>query len=172
VIFHFDGDATVANYQSAVQTPGANVIFAGHSAEAADPRMGRIAAGGVSLDGERGVGDPTYTENGQPLAPTGKVQAASVGVFACNANDLAGQYAGTTFTGTSPGTNTVVEDAGAAAYADAMVRGKSPTDAAGAAEAAMAKTTTKVNRLPENKDHPFPRPQVCTTNGGQQTCQK
>jgi RHS repeat-associated protein len=160
--------ATSANYQSAIQTPDANVVFAGHTTEFAG-RNG-VQAGGVLLGDNQGVGRTDTTINGQPLAATGNVQAASVSLFGCNSTDLAGQYSGTTFTGTQPTTNTTAENAGAATFTDAMVRGKDTTQAGQAAQAAMVKTTNAVNKLPENKDHPFPKPTVCTTVNGVQTC--
>jgi RHS repeat-associated protein len=170
VTIYVGAAATSANYQSAVQTPDANVVFAGHTTEFAG--QNRVEAGGVLLGNNQGVGNTQTTVNGQPLAATGNVQAASVSVFGCNSTDLAGQYSGTTFTGTQPGTNTTAENAGAAAFTDASVRGKDTTQAGQAAQTAMVKTTNAVNKLPENKDHPYPKPTVCTTANGQQTCRQ
>ena len=117
--------ATTANYQSAIQTPDANVVFAGHTTDFAG--QNGVEAGGVLLGDDQGVGRTDTTINGQRLAATGNVQATSVSVFGCDSTDLAGQYSGTTFTGTKPTTNTTAEDSGAAAFTDAVVRGKDTT---------------------------------------------
>jgi RHS repeat-associated protein len=162
--------ATSANYQSAIQTPDANVVFAGHTTDFVPLDNRAAQAGGVLLGDNQGVGRTDTTINGQPLAATGDVKAASVSIFGCNSTDLAGQYSGTTFTGTKPTTNTTAENAGAAAFTDAMVRGKDTTQAGQAAEAAMVKKTNEVNKLPENQAHPYPKPSVCTTVNNQTTC--
>ncbi len=124
----------------------------------------------------KGVGDtnfftlPTNGQGGGPLLPVGDVQAADVAVFACNSKDLQGQYANTTFTGTQPMTNTRAEDAGAATYTDTMVRGGTVDQAATAAGKSMVKITNQANTAPANQDHPFAKPQVCTTEDGKTTC--
>jgi hypothetical protein len=164
--------ATGDSYLTAVQTPGANVIFAGHTVEYAAQPSGQITAGSVQLKDANG-GDMAVgiaAQSGEKAAPVSGVNASTVAAFGCNSSDLANQYGGTTFTGTKPTTNTTAENAGAAAYTDTMVRGGTVTKAGDAARAAMVKTTNQQNRLPENKDHPYSKPQVCTTTNGQQTC--
>jgi hypothetical protein len=123
-----------------------------------------------------GVGDTNFTtlpNNGQtggPLLPVGVVRADDVAVFGCNSRDLSEQYSNTTFTGTSPTTNTRAQDAGAAAYTDTMVRGGTVIQASNAAQGAMVKTTNQVNRVPANQNNQYARPQVCTTEDGKTTC--
>jgi hypothetical protein len=104
------------------------------------------------------------------LVPVPNVSASSVAVFGCYSADLASQYNGTTFTGTTPTTNSRAEDSGAAAYTDTMVRGGDVSQASDAAQQAMVNTTNQVNALPLNQEHPYEKPKVCTTTNGTTTC--
>ena len=144
-------DATAANYNAALQTEGANVIFAGHTVEYAGDA--RITAGSVLLTGNVGVGIATPDQGTQVAVPG--VKAATVAVFGCNSADLSSQYAGTTFTGTSPTTNTRAEDAGAASYADSMARGGTVGQATTAAQKSMVNVTNQVNAVPANQNQQY-----------------
>ena len=163
--------ATTGNYESALQTPGAHVIDAGHTV---DDNTGHAV--GVLLGNNQGVGDPTITTlplNGQaggPLVPVGNVQAADVAVFGCNSTDLQGQYSGTTFTGTQPTTNTQAEDAGARTFTDTLVRGGTVDQASGAAQQSMQNTTDQANANP-SKPMTYSPPQICSFDAsGTKTC--
>ena len=161
--------ATAANYTTALQTPGAHVVDAGHTVDVADQNRGGInKASSVLLSGNMGVGPAAPTDGTQVAVPT--VSASSVAIFGCNSTDLAKQYNGTTFTGTSPTTNTRAEDAGAASYTDTMVRGGSVDQASAAAQKSMVNTTNQVNAQPANQNMPYAKPHVCTTADDSTTC--
>ncbi len=137
--------ATVQNYETAISTPGMNVIDVGHSVET----NGFTTAVGVDL-AAGGVGNG-FMGNGQALTPAGDVQADSVNIFACNSSTLSGQYSGAqTFTGVQSGANgtnaITLEAAGAAFLTTATSQpAAKPVDLAGAAAAAQtAISTSKV----------------------------
>src|SRR5208282_3862598 len=152
------------------QAKDTHVVFEGHTVEyASQTPPARITGGSVLLSGNAAVGIATPDKG--TAVPVPAVNASTVAVFGCNSADLANQYSSTIFTGTKPETNTRAEDSGAAAYTDVMVRGGSTDDATTAAAKAMTSTTTQANTAPENQNHQYVQPQVCTTANGQTTCQ-
>lgn len=159
-------EATAANYTKALQTEGAIVIFVGHTAEFAGNNG--IEAGSVLMTDNVGVG--TSPPEGGTLVPVPGMAAGNVGLFACNSDDLASQYKGTTFTATGPTTNSKAQDSGAAAYADQLTRGGDVGQAATAAKTAMVRVTKQVNSLPQTTQK-YETPRVCTTVNGVTKCQ-
>jgi RHS repeat-associated protein len=166
----YNGNAATADrFTNALNTEGAHVIDAGgHSVE-----DNQGSAVGVLLGANTGVGNPAFTTDvgpaGTPLVPVGNVQASDVAVFGCNSAQLAPQFAGTTFTGTQPSTNTVAEDVAGATYTDKLVRGGTVDQAAGAAASTMRTVTNQANANP-NRVMDYKKPQVCTTEDGKTTC--
>ena len=165
--------ATSEAYKAALGTEGAHVIDAGgHTVE-----NNTGAAGALLLGDNRGVGDPNVVPStvandgmpGGPVIPVGDVKAADVAILGCFSTQLAGQYAGTTFTGTMPTTNTVAEDGAGAAYANSLSRGGTVSAAAGAAQSTMTSITNQANANP-NRVMDFKPPHVCTTENGKTTC--
>ena len=170
----FNGpDASNVRFLGAVHTQGAHVIDTGHTVET---NTGSAAA--VLLGNNGAVGDPnivgsTLPADGQPGCPVlmPNVQASTVAIFGCNSTDLAGQYSNTTFTGTSPTTNSVAEDVGAQRYTQTLVRHGTVGQASSAAQAGMATTTNQANANP-NRVMQYQAPTVTTTTptGGQTVC--
>ena len=120
------------------------MVFAGHTTDFAARMAWRLAESFLATT--KGLAGPILQLTNSALQQLGS-EATSVSVFGCDSTDLAGQYSGTTFTGTKPTTNTTAEDSGAAAFTDAVVRGKETTQAGHAAEAAM-ENNNAVNKLP------------------------
>ncbi len=168
--------ATTSNFETALQTPGADVVFSGHANE--NPQTG--ATEGIQLGpaddmgNAHAVGDVATTTGPDGLpetAVTDELNASSVALFGCSTTILGSDFAGTTFTGTQPTTNTEAQDAGARAYTDTLVRNGTLDQATTAASKAMISTTSKANAsLPPEKNK-FETPSVCTTGpGGQPQC--
>jgi len=168
VTIYNGADATAARYTTALGAEDTHVVFAGHTVELAEQPAGTLEASSVLMTGNVGVG--IAKPDGGQVVGVPEVNATDVAVFGCNSTFLSTQYGGTTFVGDKPGTNTVAEDAGAAAYTDTMVRGGTVDQAASKAEGAMVNTTNKANASPANKDHPYAKPQVCVTENGKTTC--
>ncbi len=167
--------ATTANFETALQTPGANVIFSGHAN--LDQNTGNTV--GIDLGPADSMGSShAVGDNPTALAPDGlpesmvtdQLNANSVALFGCNTNALLTDFSGTTFIGTQPATNTEAQDAGARAYTDALVRNGSMDQATTAAATSMVSTTNQANQNP-NRETTYPTPQVCTTDAnGTTTC--
>jgi RHS repeat-associated protein len=167
-------DATAGQFLKDLRADGAHVIQVGHAVV-----NDNDVAVGVLLSNNEAMGmnpdaktKDTDSQKGSFFTPVPNVRADDVAIFGCNSNDLAGQYSDTTFTGISPHAWVKAEDAGAAAYADAMVRGGTVNKAAAAAQKAMVPVTEQQNNSPLNKDGILPSPQVCTTENGKTVCHK
>jgi RHS repeat-associated protein len=163
--------ATTGNFQTALQTPNANVVFTGHSNLNADHTtigidMGDSHAVGIPQDPNSWTAGP----DGLPQAPVSDLSANSVALFGCDTNTLAPLFAGTIFKGTRPTINTDAQDAGARAYTDTLVRNGTVDQATSAAQASMVSTTNRANQNPD-RSMTYRPPDVCTTGpDGKQTC--
>jgi RHS repeat-associated protein len=160
VTIYNGADATAERYVDALQVPDAHVVFAGHTVEYVSATDNATHAGSVLLNANVGVG--IAHPNGGTAVPVPAAKAKSVAVFACKSNDLESQYSGTTFTGDRPDTNTVAEDAAAAAYADKVARNGTPAQAATAARQRMVTATNRANAASGARGTHYAPPQVCT----------
>jgi RHS repeat-associated protein len=137
-------------YTNALSTPGAHVVFAGHSVEAVQSDATETitkVAGSVHLP-DHDVG--TMTSTGLLPAQPGNVAASSVALFGCNTVDLVSQYAATTFTGMASGsdfgTTLVALGSAALAYTSVLADG-------GTVEQAAKAAGTRVVASPDRQDH-------------------
>jgi RHS repeat-associated protein len=132
-------------YTQALTTPGAHVVFAGHSVDV--DIAGRTFADSVNLP-DRDVG--TATSTGLDPVNVPDVTASSVAVFACNSIDLSGQYSPATFTGvfsgTDYGTTLTALGSAALAYTSVLATGGTP-------EAAARAANNQIKASPDPQDH-------------------
>jgi len=93
-----------------------------------------------------------------------------VALFGCYTTDLANQYPGTIFTGSTPDIWFDALEEGGAAFTETLVQGGTIDQTAVSAQNGMKNTTDKINKEPENKNDQAVQPKVCTTAGGNETC--
>jgi RHS repeat-associated protein len=171
VVIYNRQDASNPRFLAAVHTEGAHVIDTGHTVETNEGSAAAVLLGNNGAVGNPNIVGSTLPKDGMPGLPViaPNVQASTVAVFGCNSNDLAGQYSNTTFTGTSPTSNTAAEDTGALRYAQTLVRGGTVGQATAAAQSGMATTTNQANANP-NRVMNYQSPTVTTTTpAGRQT---
>ncbi len=174
VIVWAGGDANELRFAAAVNTPDANVVFAGDTIDTSD----RQQAVGVLLGNNGGVGDRSIFESTaatdtQPSRPllSPSVRAFAVAVFGCNSEQLQPYYSKTAFTGVSPTVNSVASGDAALAYTAARVRGQSPSAATGPTQAAMAATTKRANANPKRvMEYTIPTVTTHVRNGSTMVC--
>jgi len=177
-VITYNGEAASAKqFNTALESKDAVVVFAGHTVHNQAEVTGAVLLGGNTPVGNpnvvAGSADAQGVFDQATVAVSGDVKANSVALFGCNSQDLAGQYSNTNFTGTAPDTNTAAEDAGGAAYTDTLVRGGDLGAATKSAATAMGATTEKANQNLPKGQPPYKSPTVCTTKpDGTTECQK